>query len=290
MTRMARRKKSKKQTIADANRTYFGVLAITRGSMGGLSALAVLVLFFVGLESFVFFDPSRYQGNGLVAGFSAVNRVMIWVSALVLILSMFRSLIYRFQVLFSVVMAGMATFLVYALCFGMVPLITSVMVAGTLHFLRYLDLASAIVAVLLVGSVVAHVLLLRRRLRVGHSEYRTIGNFVAASASNRSKTFWITSAAVALVPNVLTAGEYFLNSFGVVAVILFACVTPSLPVELAYLAYLKSKDRAYWEGRPRPTPRTERLRVARKVGYWVFGILALWGLIWGSGKLVTMSM
>lgn len=50
---------------------------------------------------------------------------------------------------------------------------------------------------------------------------------------------------VALVPNIVTQGQYLTNTVGMLALLTFVVVMPSLPVELTYLAYLKSKDREY---------------------------------------------
>ncbi|MFJ3393362.1 hypothetical protein [Leifsonia aquatica] len=279
-------KKKKKLTVADANRTYFVVLANTRASMGSLAALALLTMGILGLVNFVFFNTSRFPGVGFIACVSGANLAMIWAGAVVLLSSMFRRLVYRFQVSFSIVMAVMAAMLVYSICLLALPFTVYVKALGEDAFVVSLSVAAIVATVLLVGSVLVHVLLLRRRLRVGHSESRTMGNFGAVSGSNRSKRYWIILAVVAIVPNVLTWGQYLSNTFAVAMLLLFVCVTPSLPVEFAYLAYLKSKDRVYWERRPRPSPRAERLRVAKKVGLWVFGIVAAWGVVWTSGKLL----
>jgi len=53
--------------------------------------------------------------------------------------------------------------------------------------------------------------------------------------------------------------------------VLFACVLSGFPVEVAYLAYLKSKDRGYWEIPPKLSARekqqlwADRFRFTRKL-------------------------
>ncbi|MEE8737732.1 MAG: hypothetical protein SOI66_02335, partial [Bifidobacterium sp.] len=94
--------------------------------------------------------------------------------------------------------------------------------------------------------LVANGVLLRHRLRVGFSQERTNGNFMATSKIHVSKSFWIIFAVTMIVPNLLTQGEYLINIFGWCGVLLFSVVFPSPIVEFSYLAYLKAKDKKYW--------------------------------------------
>ncbi|WP_158861884.1 hypothetical protein [Leifsonia sp. AG29] len=273
------------KSVEDANRTYFQALATSRASLGQLPTLAILILALLGALSYFFNAPSAAQGHQVLWLVRDVNMILIGMSAVVLLISVFRRLLYRFQAMFSTVMAVAALGLVYSVCLLPLPLVTFVETQGEREyrsdiFVIFVIAASAI----LVGAIVVHALMLRHRLRVGHSEERTIGNFVAVSRSNRSKIVWITFGLVAVVPNVLTSGQYLANSLGAIGLIFFACVTPSLPVEFAYLAYLKSKDRAYWEARPPRLPKDERRRLARKTAMWVFGIAVALALFWVFAK------
>lgn len=265
----------KKLTVAEANRAYFIVLAGTRGSLDTLAVLAILIIFFLGIISVGPLNASSvFSGYTLFSLLSTVHVTLIWLCSGFLILSMFKKLIYRFQAFFSTAMSALAAGLVYCLCLTAVLIAAFVSVREKQLSVMLFHIVGAAAVALVVGATAVHVVLLRRRLRVGHSEARTIGNIVAVSGSNRSKMFWIILAVVAVVPNVLTLGQYLQNSLGVIGLIVFVCVTPSLPVEFAYLAYLKSKDRAYWEARPAPRSKRERLRIAKKAGWWVFGIVA----------------
>lgn len=264
----------KKLTVAEANRAYFMVLADTRGSLGTLSVLAIVSAFILGIGSIGPLNASNFPGYEFFSHLDNAHLMIIWMCAGFVLLSMFKKLTYRFQVFFTAAMAVMAAGSVYAMCL-MAATIAAIPHTRDIHLFVVLFTIFGLIAVVLVaGSIVVHVLLLRHRLRVGHSEARTIGNIVAVSRANRSKTFWIILAVVAVVPNVVTFGQYLGNSLGVIGLIVFVCVTPSLPVEFAYLAYLKSKDRAYWEARPAPRSKRERLRIAKKAGWWVFGIVA----------------
>ncbi|GAA4143884.1 hypothetical protein [Leifsonia shinshuensis] len=256
-----------------ANQTYFITLAESRASLGGLSGLAFInaalmslltftivasMAFYVGSRSFLFL----YFAHLAVLGFSAV----------VFLVSLVRPLTFRFQVFFSSLLAVFATLLVYTLCLMGLGMITNVTRGGyTMFDLAVFPVVAVIGLLYVCGATVVHVLLLRKRLREGHSEARTWGNLVAASSVYNSKSLWTIFGAVMIVPNVLTQGQYLWNMFGVAAFLLFATVTPSLPVEFTYLAYLKSRDRRYWEHRPgrRVRSKGEVRAIVKKVALWV---------------------
>jgi hypothetical protein len=271
-------------TVDDANRVYFQTLANTRASLAALPQWAVVIIILLGILSYLFNAPVDVAGHEVLWFVRDVNVVLMGMSAVVFIVSMFRRLVYRFQVNFSIVNAAAALGLVYSVCLLTFPMVTFVKGQGKNYpIVLFVACAISTVAILL-GAAAVHVSLLRRRLRVGHSEKRTIGNFVAVSGSNRSKIMWITLVVVVVVPNVLTSGQYFVNFLGAFGLIFLACVMPSLPVEFAYLAYLKSKDRSYWEERPRGMPKAERRRLTRKVLLWAVGIVVAVVLFWVFAK------
>jgi len=278
----------KKPTIAEANRAYFQALANTRGSIAMLPALAgptIVVLFAANVGPLN--APSAFEGYGVLSSLSAINVVLIWTSAICLLLSvLLKGVSYRAQVLSSMVMAGMAVILVYCLCLLALAIATLSQARGEQFYATLFSTVGIITVVIVAGSTSVHVLLLRRRLRIGHSEKRTMGNFLAVSRSNRSTMFWIAFGLVAVVSNVVTSGQYLVNTAGALGLLLFACVIPSLPVEFAYLAYLKSKDRDYWERPPRPVAKEVRLRLARKIILWVVGVAGALALFWVLAKYV----
>jgi hypothetical protein len=281
-------KKKKKLTVAEANRVYFIILANSRGSFSMFSGGAVAILFILAMVTLVLNSLRGYRGYEVMSCLVGVNLAIIGSLVVCLILWMFRSLIYRIQVFSSAVMAGMAVSLVYTLCLMVVGVTTLVQARGKPFNAMLFNVVGVCAAALVVGSTVVHVLMLRHRLRVGHSEDRTMGNIGAVSASKRSKTFWIIAGLVVVVPNILTLGQYLLYTLGASGLIFFACVMPSLPVEYAYLAYLKSKDRDYWEERPRRTSKKERRRIAKKVTAWASAIIATIGLLWALAKYLPM--
>jgi hypothetical protein len=252
-------------TAVDMNRNYFKALSATRASLDRLALMMVVLIVCLGISNL---GPlgwfAEVPGGEIFSLLSNLNTVIMVVCGAVLLVSALRSVTYRYQVLFSAVMAAAALGWVYSLCLLALPLATFSKALGKSASANLFVVGGIAAVVLVAGSLVVHLVLLRRRLRLGHSEKRTIGNFVAVSGSNRAKIIWITLAAVAVVPNVLTSGQYLVNFFGVLMLIACACVIPSLPVEFAYLAYLKSIDRAYWETRPRSMPNARRRRLTRK--------------------------
>lgn len=277
-------KSTREITVDDANRIYFQTLANTRASLAALPRGPILIIISLGILSYFFNAPADVAGHEILWFVRDVNVVLMGMSAIVFIVSMVRTLVYRFQVTFSIVNAASALGLVYSVCLLTFPMVTFVKGQGTNYPIALFVACAILTMAILLGAAAVHVLLLRRRLRVGHSEKRTIGNFVAVSGSNRSKIMWITLVVAAVLPNVLTSGQYLVNFLGVFGLIFLACVTPSLPVEFAYLAYLKSKDRSYWEVRPRGMPKAERRRLTRKVVLWTVGVVVAAGLFWVFAK------
>jgi hypothetical protein len=271
-------------SIAEANRSYFWTLANTRASLGMIATLGVPIIILLGGMNFGTLDRAAFEGYGVIRAVFIVNLVLVGMCALVVIASLFKKLIYQFQVFFSFVSVGIAVVLVYCLCLSGLVLATVFKAGNTSEAMMWFGIGGVATVVLVAGAITVHSLLLRHRLRVGHSEKRTMGNFVAVSGSNRAKIMWITLALVAVIPNVLTRGQYLTNTLGVCGLILFACLTTSLPVEFAYLAYLKSKDRSYWEERPRGMPKAERRRLTRKVILWAVGIVVAVVLFWVFAK------
>lgn len=248
--------------------------------MGTLPVLAVLIMVILGALRFWLDVPSEVRSHEVLWFVRDFNVVLIGVSAVFFVLFFFVRLIYRFQVFFSTAMAGLALVVVYTMCLMCLCIATLPQKRTAPFSATWFSIGGCVALLVLVGATTVHVLMLRHRLRVGHSQERTIGNYIAASGSNRSKILWITFGVVAVVPNVLTSGEYLANSFGALALVFFACVTPSLPVEFAYLAYLKAKDRIYWEARPPRMPVEERRRLIRKIVLWVVGIAVAIAAFW----------
>lgn len=278
---------NRERVVADANRTYFLALADTRGSLGRLGLLAFVIIVLLGMDTFIGLNALIFwEGARWYLWLFNTHLVVLGLCALFVGVSPFKKLTHRFQTFFSSVMAGLAALLVYSICMMAVALTSFNSVRGEGLVPTVFGVVEVLSVVLLGGATVVHVLLLRRRLRVGHSEKRTMWNHQAVSGSNRSRMYWIIFGVVTVVPTVVTQGRYLMNTFGVLALALFVLVTTSLPVEFTYLAYLKSKDRAYWERLPRLTVfgrerlKAERARAARKLVMWVLIVVVGIALMW----------
>jgi hypothetical protein len=248
------------QSVAEANLVYFQALAHSRASLTGLGPLTFVTIFILGLDTGVGLNSLIWEGAEEYRGPFIAHLVFLGLMGVIVLVSLFRKLLYRFQVLFSAVFAVMAAVMVYSICFLGVVLSSFDGVRARGFSPELFALVGVPAAMLLAGAVVVHVWLLRRRLRVGHSEKRTMGNFQAVSRASRVRTFWITFSLIAVlaVPNVLTLGKFLTNTVGVAGLLLFVLATPSLPVECTYLAVLKARDRRYWEKLPRRKRRQRR--------------------------------
>ena len=273
-----------------ANVAYFLSLADSRASLTALPVMAFLTAVLLGLcltlwASLVFFGEHHTE---LLPLFYA-NLWVIGFSVLVGVLSLFRWWVFRFQVFASSLSVLFAVLgWVYAICFMALGLGSTVRVfaytSGMMVSLERLTPLAVTGVLYVCGATFVHVLLLRKRLREGHSAERTMGNLVAASSVFRAKSLWLIFGVAVIVPNVLTRGEYGILTFGVLGFLLFASVTTSLPVEFAYLTYLKSQDKKYWERRP-PKQTIEKAAVVRglkKFGKWaliVIGAIVVIGIL-----------
>jgi hypothetical protein len=256
-----------------ANQTYFITLADSRASLVNLPMLAFVTAVILSLFTFsIVASMAFHAGSGAFLFLYYAHLAVLGFCGLGVVLSFFRSLTFRFQVFFSICLAVFATFMVYTLALGTLAMTASATRGGrTMFDLAVFPVVCVVGLLYVCGASVAHVLLLRKRLREGHSEARTIGNLTAASSVYNSKSLWIIFGVVTIVPNVITQGQYVSNTLGVMLFLLFATVTPSLPVEFTYLAYLKSRDRRYWEHRPgrRVRSKGEVRAIVKKVALWV---------------------
>lgn len=267
-----------------ANLLYFQTLAETRGSLSGVRGLAILNLFFLGIFNFILGPVGvieLYSESNIPVCIYNINVAFMYACAVFLVLSVFKRTIYRFQVFFSSVVAGLAALMVVLVCFMFTALSAKAKIGVNPTALLVFGLLGIGV---LAAAGVAHWRLLQRRLSVGHSVKRALGNYETVSNVMASKRFWIIFVLVTIVPNILTLGQYVLNTFGALSLVFLAAVMTSLPVELTYLAYLKSKDRAYWQEAPAPMPLEDRRRIIKAFAKWILILGGGFGVIWVMGK------
>ena len=272
----------------EANYNYFVSFADSRASLTRLPTMAFLTAFMLGiaslpLGSMVFYGEHHTELLPLFYG----HLMAIGLSLLMLALSAFQRWVFRHQVFAS----GLSTFFavvgfVYATCLMALGIASTVedpewsFQGGVMVSGERLALFGLIGTLYVCGATLVHVLLLRMRLRDGHSEKRTMGNYLAASSVFSSKSLWLIFGVAVVGPNVLTEGRYVAITVGALMFLVFASVFTSLPVELGYLTYLKSRDKNYWEARPpeivvpRAHQRAQQAATLKKVGKWTLIILA----------------
>ena len=273
-----------------ANRTYFVTFANTRGSLLRVPMMAFVTVFVLGLDTYFLRAMVFYNGYSMLLPLLYVHLVVIGFSLVVWVLSAFRGWMFRFQVFATNLMGFFATIWVYSLCF-MALMVQSP--TGSTFVRERLVVLGVVGLVLVCGAFVVHVVLLRKRLRVGHSAQRTVGNLIAVSRVSRYKTAWITFGVIMVGGNIAARGQYVPMTIGVLGLLVFASVMPSLPVEFAYLAFLKSKDHRYWEKRPpQKVEKQERRSRLRTILKWflvfiafnllmlILTLMAKWG-VWG---------
>lgn len=275
-------KRKTKRARDKANVNYFITLANTRGSLENLPIMALLSVIFLSLDTLAVFTTAIVEGHRELMPLFSTQLALIGFSALMLVVAPIKALVFRFQTFFSALMAVFAVIWVYMLTFlAMVMVIQVRLPMSTILNLELLPFFAIGGPLYVAGALGVHVLMLKKRLRDGHSEERTHGNVVAASSAYSSKSVWIIAAVTLIVPNVLTQGQYFLQIFGLAGFLFLASVMPGLVVEFTYLAYLKSQDRKYWVRRPpkRVYTRQEIIAALKKVRKWIVIGLTVFAVI-----------
>ena len=89
---------------------------------------------------------------------------------------------------------------------------------------------------------------LKRQLKKGFSINRTMGNYFAKSSAYSQESILIIFMLVLLISAFL--GKFGLV-FGITSTLLFSYAFPQLIIEVAYLLYLKTQSKEYWEIEPR---------------------------------------
>ncbi|NQX11508.1 hypothetical protein HQQ80_07725 [Microbacteriaceae bacterium VKM Ac-2855] len=263
----------------EANYQYFVSLANTRASLTSLPLMAFVTAFVLGitlpwLGSMIFDDG--YDDLWLLFH---LQIAFIAFSVVMLVLSLFQRWVFRCQVLTS---SFMVLFVLAGWVYGpcLIATCLATVEIGMDGVARFVDMRLAVAAIIgpsyVAGATVVHVLLLKKRLREGHSEKRTLRNYLATSSAYSPKSLWIIFAAAIVGPNLLTGGRYVLVTVGTVMFLFLASVTPSLLVEFGYLTYLKSRDKKYWERQPSRAvvSRAQKKIVLKRVVKWALIVFA----------------
>lgn len=251
-------KQKDKKIVLDRNKDYFTSFVQTRGSLSKLG-MAICGIFL----SVVYL----FQGYTLATRIYFINlwesKLIIfwfWVTifmAFCLILYCTKSILYKFQVFSSIMLIIVIVLVTFELLYTCYLL--SVYTANNFNWGS--PLANIFVILMggtYLGSFIYNVFWLRKQLAAGFSEERTRKNYLA-SKIYEPKSLCIIYGCTVLGRSMARATG---RIFGFAAGLLFVVAFSRLHIELLYAAYLRMKDKAYWEIDPVPVikePRDKRL-------------------------------
>ncbi len=240
-----------KKTIEEKNIIYFQALANSRASLTQLR-IALITGLPIGLLLIWLLSQASIYAH--IVEFKPFINIFIFLTAItggIGICSLSNNLLYKFQKFFSFILCILMIILIFfvlMLFYFMSLYIKANTMFSPSSFYGMIIIVLSVST--LIVSIATNIFLLRHRLKVGFSETRTNKNFLAVSSAYSSKTLGIIFAVVVIVPNILTQGRYLMNIFGIICVLGFSAIFPSPIVEFSYLAYLKTKDKRYWEKLP----------------------------------------
>ncbi|KXT77449.1 hypothetical protein STRDD11_02633 [Streptococcus sp. DD11] len=236
----------------ELNKEYFQALGSTRASVGMLK-LAWAGLFFFVIESIYIFFYIKEQYN--VNPFT--NYIFIFLCFYMLflvvcqLLSFDKKLIYKHQVFGTSMLLIMINGLLLSLVLtGYILIIfTNDTLMGSVRYSVYFFFFSFL---FFLGLLLYNIRWLREQLSRGFSEQRTNANYFAASSVFSKPSLWIIFGLTVLGG---TFGGiifgYGQQLFGIFCTLFFIGAFSRLIVEVAYLLYLRTKDKSYWEEVPK---------------------------------------
>ena len=240
----------KEKTVKDVeelNKAYFKSLANTRASasmmvisFAGAFASALFLLFQY------FYFVKGYGINPLENYF--FDFVLIYVIYLVVatFIPLGMTFVYRRQILSTILLL-----LSYIGIFLSLILISYIILvySGT-NLQEYNERSLYTIPFLLICTVVGfvyHYFWLKRELKKGFSTNRTMGNYFAKSSVHNNNSL-LSIFTVSMLGGVLS-GKFALV-LGILTAVLFSYGFSQLITEVAYLLYLKTQSKEYWETEP----------------------------------------
>ena len=239
------------EDIQNANKLYFKSLANTRAS-ASMMVISWTGVFILALEIFAF-----YYYFDTVA---IINPFMNWffdlllISCFYLIIAFFIPLVglfvYKKQILSTIFLLLVYMVIYFSLQLMMLLLIvTSISTKEfTIGFSLYSPIFIPFLVICTILSFIYQYFWLKRELKKGFSINRTMGNYFAKSSAY-SKNSLLIIFIVSMLGGLLS-GKLILI-FGILGALLFSYAFSQLITEVAYLLYLKTQSKEYWETEPR---------------------------------------
>ena len=238
------------EDIQNANKLYFKSLANTRAS-ASMMVISWTGVFILALEIFAF-----YYYFDTVA---IINPFMNWffdlllISCFYLIIAFFIPLVsffvYKKQILSTIFLLLVYMVIYFSLQLMMLLLIvTSISTKEfTIGFSLYSPIFIPFLVICTFLSFIYQYFWLKRELKKGFSINRTMGNYFAKSSAY-SKNSLLIIFIVSMLGGLLS-GKLILI-FGILGALLFSYAFSQLITEVAYLLYLKTQSKEYWEDVP----------------------------------------
>ena len=238
------------EDIQNANKLYFKSLANTRAS-ASMMVISWTGVFILALEIFAF-----YYYFDTVA---IINPFMNWffdlllISCFYLIIAFLIPLVglfvYKKQILSTIFLLLVYMVIYFSLQLMMLLLIvTSISTKEfTIGFSLYSPIFIPFLVICTILSFIYQYFLLKRELKKGFSINRTMGNYFAKSSAY-SKNSLLIIFIVSMLGGLLS-GKLILI-FGILGALLFSYAFSQLITEVAYLLYLKTQSKEYWEDVP----------------------------------------
>ena len=238
------------EDIQNANKLYFKSLANTRAS-ASMMVISWTGVFILALEIFVFY----YYFDTI----AIINPFMNWffdlllISCFYLIIAFFIPLVglfvYKKQILSTIFLLLVYMVIYFSLQLMMLLIIvTSISTKEfTIGFSLYSPIFIPFLVICTICSFIYQYFWLKRELKKGFSINRTMGNYFAKSSAY-SKNSLLIIFIVSMIGGLLS-GKLILI-FGILGALLFSYAFSQLITEVAYLLYLKTQSKEYWEDVP----------------------------------------
>ena len=239
------------EDIQNANKLYFKSLANSRAS-ASMMVISWTGVFILALEIFAF-----YYYFDTVA---IINPFMNWffdlllISCFYLIIAFFIPLVglfvYKKQILSTIFLILVYMVIYFSLQLMMLLIIvTSIsMKEFTIGFSLYSPIIIPFLLMFTVCGFIYQYFWLKRQLKKGFSVNRTMGNYFAKSSAYSKNSFLLIFFIVSMLGGLLS-GKLILI-FGILGALLFSYAFSQLITEVAYLLYLKTQSKEYWEDVP----------------------------------------
>ena len=228
--------------VEELNKVYFKSLANTRASASMmLISFTGAVIF--GVELYLI-DFGLQKSSNIFFNFILLYSVYLIVAT---VIPLGMSFIYRKQILSTILLL-----LSYIGIFLSLMLTCYILFTVNNNGFQEFNESSIPVILFLVFSTVCgfiyHYFWLKRQLKNGFSASRTVRNYFAKSSAYSQESIPIIFMLVLLTSAFL--GKFALV-LGITSTLLYCYAFPQLIIEVAYLLYLKTQSKEYWETEPR---------------------------------------